>query len=310
LISQEGGLVAQFGDNDPKRKRGLLIIWISLLFDVTEEYGKRFPSVNTEFLYSNVGLIPLLRVYIRFLTYELAREGKDWTKIVESLRAYLQPIYEEYGAKTAVQLASLRRQRVGESGFNTTNDEMTHLIKMNYQPDFPWRQTLSEIAKDAHGVAIEIIQINRKGIASGKTNSEVFPSFDQYLFQKTFNVSEINSDTFGSIVTSLHIELVEGSGGKKAEEANRLAKLLGLKSIVENETLRNLDNLRNYCDHALRALNPHKKQDVIALLKQLTGRAELADINELSAEDFKAAARELLEDIHDHVLRPALERLK
>jgi hypothetical protein len=283
------------------------------LFTVTEELGDACPDVNTHFVYSNVGVIPLLRVYSRILKYELAQEGHDWLKspkrIRETLKLYLAPVYREYGTETSAQLSSKRRERVGESGFNATNDEMTDIIKLNYQPDFPRRQQLSEIARDAHDLALGILQINRKGISSGKTNTAVFPSFDDYLFKKSFNVSEINSDTFGSIMTVLYTEIVEGSGGKKAEEGSRLAKLLGLKTITENEAIRTLDNLRNYCDHALRVLNPDKKQDVIASLKELSGRTELAHLDELSSDDFEKILRGLLERLRNDVLEPAIKRL-
>jgi DGQHR domain-containing protein len=313
LISKDGGLVAQIVGNDPGRKKAVLLSWMDSLFTVTKELGDACPDVNSYFIYSNVGVIPLVRVYSRILTYESAREGNDWLrspkKIRETLKLYLAPVYRLYGTKTSAELSIKRRQRVGESGFNATNDEMTDIIQLNYQPDFPRRQQLSDIARDAHDIALEIMQINRKGMSSGKTKSTVFPSFDPYLFKKTFNVSEINSDTFRSIITVLYTELVEGGGGKKAEEGSRLAKLLDLKAIVENEAIQTLDNLRNYCDHALRVLNPDKKQDVIASLKKLSGRAELASLDELSSDDFEKVLRGLLERLRNDVLEPAIKRL-
>lgn len=260
-----------------------------------------------------IGIVPALRIFSRILQYE-SGQGKEWLKIgtavQETLRGYFGCLYTDYGKRSLAELTNLRRARIGEAGFGESEDEMTNIIQFNHQPEFPHRQPLSDVARAAHQVAYEMYQINRKGISSGKVKKGwVFANFDFQVFRRTFHTLGFGPDSFGSVATVLYKTLIEESGGKKAEEGSRLAQLLGLVNIIDNPTIRMLDNLRNYWDHALRVLDSEKKLDVISSLKTLTGKNELAHPNELSSDDFRKAVLNLLTAISCDVLRPALEQL-
>ncbi|MDP9267200.1 MAG: DGQHR domain-containing protein [Acidobacteriota bacterium] len=311
LITKDGGLVAQCA-GDASEKRKLLSQWIGSLFAVLKELGADHGSVNAKFMFSNVGIVPTMRVFGRILRVEAGKRAPGWIKnrqeVKETLKKYFQCLYSYYSQKSAAELANLRTERVAEAGFGETDDEMSGLIQLGHSPDFPNRSGADEqVFRAANDLALAMYQLNRNSIAAGHTKEGVFPSFDYLIFRKRFRKKEIDQDAFWGLVNELYKEVVEGGGGKNVPEGSRLAKALGLGSIVESQPIRNLDNLRNYWDHNLRALRPEKRQDAINLLKELTEKPALANPEELAKSDYKRAIIEILHMLDAGVLKPAIQ---
>jgi hypothetical protein len=254
-----------------------------------------------------------LRIFSKVLAIQSAKNGSSWlskkSEIKDCLKEYFKTIYASYNKKSPAELRNLRSERVGESGFTETEDEKRSIIQFEYDPDFPSRGSLSPFLVSTHEFAYSMNQINVKGLASGKIKEWVFPTFDYLTFKRRFQKTEFNQDSFAGIINELHKAIVEGSGGKKAEQGNRLAKLLELNNIVDNSTIQMLDHLRNYYDHDHRALTPEKRQSAISILKNLTGKNDLADSSELSTKDFEVAAKKVVVALKDDVLKVARSKI-
>jgi DNA sulfur modification protein DndB len=311
LISKDGGLVGQISAKDDQRKKTLLVSWFNIFFSTVADCGKDKPGVNENFIHSNVGIVPLLRIYSRVLQKLSLTKGALERKeeIAQTLAKYLKPIYVAYGRRTPGELQNLKRQRVGESGFAETEDEMTSIIQFEHDPEFIGRGAATPIMRLAHETAYSIHQLNRKALASGKCKELLFRTFDYLAFKRRFQNIQFSQDSFAGVLNLLYQEVVEGSGGKKVEGGNRLARLIGIMNIVDDPTIRMLDNLRNYCDHNLQALDKDKRQDAISALKKLTGRDDLSDLSELTTDDFKAATTKILETFKDGFLRSVHEKI-
>ncbi len=302
LLDKTGGLL-----QSESELRAVLDAFVIAL----KELEKRFPGVNSAFVFSNNGITPFIRTMGRILQYEIShnRKANLRTKnlMVETFCTFYEPVYKYYSGLGEAKLRALRK-RIGNAGFNTTDDEVTDQIRL-YKPDFPYRpkRVLPEWQSAVDKFASLAVNINRQ-VESGKISNWVFREFDSEKFKKHLAKAIDSRDSFGSVLTTLYKDIIEGSGKEGID--NRLAHLLNVPKIYDIDAVSKLNVLRTYWEHKTEQVDAKKRQLAVQAMAELSGRQNLVGPSELDQEDYQAMAIALVKRLTEQVLEPALAALQ
>lgn len=304
LYERGGGLLQTESD-----LRNVLDAFFAALSDL----GQRFARVNQAFVFSNNGIAPFIRTMGRIVKYEIGHnhEANLRTKrlLIETFRSFFEPVYQHYSVLGETRLRALRKERIGNAGSNTTEDEITEQIQTAWKPDFPYRP------KKIHPVWHTEVQrfaalaanINSKATDSGRLSSWVFGEFNPDRLKKRLLKPIDGPDTFGAVLTALYNEVIEGTG-KDATE-NRLARLMNVPRLYDLEPIAKLNTLRTYWEHKTGQVDAKKRQLAVQALAELSDRPSLGVPSELDQSDYQKIATALVRMISEKVLTPALQAL-
>jgi DGQHR domain-containing protein len=311
LVTRKGGsLAADFPDVETREKKLSLIL--DSFFFVLESFEQDFPVVSSQVMYTNVGLIPMIRIYARILKYESARGTpgilQNPTLQRQILTDYFRPIYAHYHQKGDENLRRWLAGRSSEGAFNELDDELTKVIQNKYRPGFPARQTAAsqELERAADDVGTMMDEIN--ALASrGSPGHWIFREFQRKTLLAKLKRREFNEDSFHSALHCLRQEIIEGSESETGN--NALLDLLKVKKVDQVPVLDQLNLLRNYTSHK-KLRDEERMKRALQTLRALTKRNDLFEMSEITASEFETALIALLNDLKNHVLEPALQGLR
>lgn len=285
---------------------------LDAFFAALNDLGQKYPGVNDSFVYSNNGTAPFIRVMGRVIRYEIAinRRSNLRTKglVIETFRNFFEPVYRYYQSQGETKLRSFRK-RIGNTGSNTTEDEITEQIRAGYKPDFPYRpKKILPQWENAVNKFVRLVEsINNRGTESGRVVSWVFKEFNQAKCKKQLARAIDSYDNFGTVLDVLYQEVIEGSG---KDPDNRLARLMSVPRIYDLDPVGKLNVLRVYWVHKLDQLDSAKRQAAVRVLAELTERDNLASPSELDSSDYQKAAIGLVERLNEQVLDQAFAALR
>jgi hypothetical protein len=320
LVSRDGGLVARIAEGDSEKKVRYLSIWMEALFCALKRLGAESRDVNELFIFSNVGIPPVIQIFHRILADEVVNRGPNFLRskaeIQKVTEQYFKPIYDYFQNLGPTQLGNLRKERVARAGFARTEEQMTHLIQYNYKRSFPARRPPTPFEELADNLAYNMDQLNQKAFASGKVGDHIFSKFDHWKFAQGFKGVEskkgtgIDARSFDSVVDLFYNVFIEDTGGKPSKENNRLARLWGVGTITDVPVVRLLDTLRTGYSHSETVTYPGRKQAWLAIMRDLTEKKELLDKSELFDSDYLKAATNLVTKIKQELVDRSLDLLK
>lgn len=291
-----------------------LKIVLEAFFIALKQLGDQHPGVNESFVFSNNGITPMIRTMGRIVQYEIGHNRRDNLKrknlLAETFRSFFEPVYQHFVRSGDEALRRLRKERIGNAGSITTEDEITEKIRSRYKPDFPYRpkKTPPEWDTAIGRFATTVATINREGIDKGATKGWVFREFDPEKFKKELGKPIDNYDSFGTVLKLLYQEVIEGSGKDGPE--NRLKSLLKVESIYDLEPIAKLNILRTYWEHKAEQVDAKKRQLAVHALSQLSKRPDLSGPSELDRKDYQNMAISLVESLTVQVLEPTLGALR
>ncbi|OGD20064.1 MAG: hypothetical protein A2W03_00085 [Candidatus Aminicenantes bacterium RBG_16_63_16] len=274
------------------------------LFGAMIDLGKDNVAVNSEFFFTNNGIIPIIRIAARIIGQDIKGDLQILSRrqiLQEVFKKYLTPLYEFYGSKTIPDLAHFRRAGTGNSGQNKTDDRMTELIRKE-KPNFPFRAKYfdKEYEDLIHEVANKADQINSTAVSSGKISSWVFKEFHSRDFIKSLSHPIDNEAGFTHLLTILYKEFHEGSG--KDSPDNRIKKILNLQKIYDLPIFNDLNNLRNSYEHKETQLPTETKRGALEIIRGLPGLQDLPSKHELQPEEYILIAKTLLKRFNTELM--------
>ncbi len=311
LISRRGGLLAVEIANEEARQRKLSDI-LDAFFTVLKSFDKDYPEVSESVIFTNVGLVPMIRICGRILTYEnfLGKGGmfQSKTTLVSTLTDYFTPIYKYYHQKPPEDLRQMLSGKSSEGGFNLLDDELTKVIQEKYKSKFPPRQTLAsaELERAVDDVARTMDEINKLALRSAPGHW-IFNEFDSHSFSRKLKKREFDEDSFHTAIRVLHQELVEGTQSEPGN--NSFLDLLRVSRIDQVPALEELNLVRNYSSHK-KLRDNEKMLRALQSLRRLTGRNDFFDLGELNPSQLESALVKLLNDLNANTLSVALANLK
>ena len=285
---------------------------LDAFFGVLNDLGSTYPGVNTNFVFSNNGIAPMIRTVGRVVNYEIAQNRRPNIRsrplLVEAFRRYFEPVYRRYADMGEAQLRELRKESVGNAGSNRREDQITGWIRSDYKPDFPYREKKAspEWTAVIDGFVSRINSINRRVTETGKAKAWVFSEFDGEKIRSQLARQIDDSDRLGAVLRILYQEIIEGSGKDGPE--NRLAPLLGVQRIYEVSSIEQLNTLRTYWEHKHGQVEASKRQRAMEALQHLLSRSAPVAPSDLTPTDYQNIAIALLRELNSQVLEPALSR--
>ena len=290
-----------------------LRVILDAFFIALKQLEEQYPGVNSNFVFSNRGITPMIRTLGRIVQYEIGHNRRDNLKrkqlLIQTFRDFFEPVYKYYVGLGETKLRALRKQRIGNAGSNLTEDEITDKIRAGYKADFPYRpKRIPPDWENAVSKLISLIRsINSEAIERGKMNTWVFREFDGEKFKKRLAKPIDDYDSFGTVLKVLYQELIEGSG--KDAPDNRLARLLQAPRIYELAPIARLNILRTCWEHKPEQVDARKRQLAVQALAELAHRDDLAGLSDLDPTDYQNIALALIGALTEGVLEPALAAL-
>jgi DGQHR domain-containing protein len=303
LITKQGGFIAGIVGGKWERQRSRLEDILSAFFDSIFHFGKQHLEVNSRFLLTNSGIIPLIRELGKICKHEeLYHHGRlraARSGLSQTFKEYLQPLYASYGSKPADELDQLRKSRVGSSGFIKTEDEMDDKIREKIRT-FPLREkrTPPELKAQCESFVTEMQEINRK--ATSQSKKFIFETFDPDQVTKQLSKPAKDPATLERFIKIVHQELVESSGAQSLD--NRVCKLLGVQNISDIQLMRRLSLLRNRSAHRDSQIEPAKRKEAIEFLRELSEMKSIAHFDDLEGETCVKVQISLLSTIRKDFL--------
>jgi DGQHR domain-containing protein len=303
LITRQGGFVAGIVGGNWDRQRSRLEDILSAFFDSIFHFGKQYPEVNSRFLLTNSGIIPLLRELGKICKHEeLYHHGRlraAKSGLSQTFKEYLSHLYIFYGSKPPDELHQFRKSRVGSSGFIKTEDEMDDRIREKIRT-FPLREkrTPPELKNQCDLFVSEMQDINRRAATQAK--KFIFETFDPDQVIKQLSKAAKDPAALERFIKVVHQELVESSGAQSPD--NRVCKLLAIQSISENQLLRRLTLLRNRSAHRDSQIEPAKRKEATEFLKELSGIRSITHFDDLEADNCVKVQINLLTTIRKDFL--------
>jgi DGQHR domain-containing protein len=285
---------------------------LDAFFAALNDLGEKYPGVNDSFVYSNNGIAPFIRVMSRVVRYEMTsgRKANLRTKalLIDIFRNFFDPVYSFYSGQGEAKLRSFRK-RIGNTGSNTTEDEITDHVRAGYKPDFPYRpKKILPHWEDAVNKFVGLVgNINRRVSESGKMVGWVFKEFDAERCKKQLARAIDSYADFGNVLDVLYQEVIEGSG---KDPDNRLARLMDVPRVYDLDAVGKLNVVRVYWAHKHDQLDSAKRQSAVKVLAELTDRPDLGSPSELDSGDYQKAAVALVKKLNEEVLEPALTALR
>ena len=148
-----------------------------------KQLGEQHKGINESLIFSNNGIVPMIRTIGRIIRYEVAHNRgsnlKRKNMMQDTFLRYFEPVYKWYSGLGIAKLHEMRR-RTGNSGFNQAEDEIGDAIRGGYLHDFPHRErkTPPEWQAAVDRCTALILRINRDVTDSGKSTGPVFRDFD------------------------------------------------------------------------------------------------------------------------------------
>jgi DGQHR domain-containing protein len=281
-------------------------------FVAIKQLGDQYPGVNEDFVFSNNGIVPLIRTIGRIIRYEVAHNrGANIRKksmMLDSFLRYFGPVYKWYSSLGTTKLSQMRR-RTGNAGFNQAEDEITDAIRGGYLHDFPYRErkTPPEWQAAVDTCTSLVLRINREATDSGKTSGPVFRDFDPDRFKRALSKPVDSEDIFSNILSQLFKEILEGSG--KDGPDSRIKTFLPLTSVYQNGSLDTLNVLRTYWEHNRTQVDAAKRQKALRSLGNLCGKATLVAVSELDKVDWQRSATKLVSNLTEQLLNPLMNAI-
>lgn len=311
LVKKKGGLLAAEFEDEESRQRKLSLI-LDAFFTTLEGFEKDYAEVSQIAIYTNVGLIPMIRICGRILKYEHSRGTpnifQNKNMIVQTLKSYFGPIYAHYQLKGREALKTMISGKSSEGGFNLLDDELTKVIQERYRSDFPARQTASSPALEeaVEDVARTMDRINELALRT-YPGHWIFREFASKTFAKKLKRRDFDEDSFLTAVRRLHQEMIEGTYSETG--ANSLLDLLKVSKIDQVPILDELNLLRNYTSHK-KLSKDERMTRALHSLRRLAGRNDFYDASDLTSVELETALITLLKELSTQALNPALTNLK
>jgi DGQHR domain-containing protein len=274
--------------------------------------GHKREAVNSEFLFTNNGIIPIIRILNRRIRQIFVENPGNLSKrqdLQEDIQNYLSPIYEYYGAKSIEDLGKARKAATGNAGQNTADDIMTDCIR-RIKSDFPHRSGyIDKNYKDiVEPIANKTEEINSKAVILGRSVEWVFKEFSYRDFLRSLRRPIQNERDYNHLLDVLYKTYFEGSGKDNPE--NRVKKMLNLQGIKDLSIIKDIDYLRTLIEHKESQIDPKKRIIALQLMRDLSGLPTLTDKNDLQSEDYLKISKKLLSRVNSELLDPLLECLK
>ncbi len=310
LLTKKGGLVRSEAEGD-RAQVNKLHQWLKVFFDALTSLEPQFRKVLEVLLLRNVGIVPALRLFGRILSYERGIGNQSILKnnleLTQQLTAYLRVICEHYDQKPVSELEQMRSRSSSQGGFKRMFEEFVEIIDKGYRPGFGGPKVSGQLSSLGEQVISAIDEINRKGVSLGITATSIFKEFDSKELRRITRKKELDIDAFEKLVIKLHQEVIEGSGEHSPN--NRLARLLGATELPTIPILGKLHSLRVYFSHKGALIDAPKRKAAVEALQSLLGSTALKDPTELSPPEFNLAACNLLSEVANQVLTPAISKI-
>lgn len=147
LIGSKKGLAWFLAGKSPERAKEKLKLLLESYIEVMTELGTEASNktINEEWLFTNNGMIPMLRIMSRILRFDEKLRSDETlyskkTQLKDIYRKYLRPLYAGFATKyDPPALKALRKQRSSGAGVNQTDVEMTQYIR-TVSPVFPFQK--------------------------------------------------------------------------------------------------------------------------------------------------------------------------
>jgi len=286
---------------------------LEAFFTTLIQLGEKYADVNANFVFSNNGIVPMIRTSGRIIQFEKAHNRsenlKRKTALQDTFNRYFEPIYKKYASFGVAKLREMRK-RTGNSGFNQTEDEITEIIRSGYLHNFPYRpkKTPPQWEAAVDRCAALIVSMNREAMDSGRLVGFVFRDFDPDRFKRELSRPIDGEDAFERVLTILFKEILEGSG--KDGPDSRVKSLLGVSSVYEIPVISELNVLRTYWGHNRTQVDAGKRQKALLALGKLSMKQPLVGVSELDKTEWQKAAISLLERINDELLDKILVAIR
>lgn len=308
LVGRNSGLLYASG-TDPEEVGRKLRKVLNALFGAMIALGHDNAAVNSEFLLTNNGIVPILKIASRIVRLLYSEEPSILLRrqdLQERFQAYLKPIYDYYNSKTVTEIARSRKAATAGAGHLTEDDKMTGLIRKEW-PDFPFRRTYvdNEYKEIIDRLAYKTDEVNSLAISTGKSATWIIKEFQIRQFKRSLQRPIDDESSLSNFLNILYTVYYEG-GGKSGED-NRIKILMSLESIKAIKVIKDIDNLRLLYVHYETQIDETKRRNGLAILRDLSGVQTINNKNELQSEDYIVIAKKLASRIIVELIEPLLK---